>query len=131
MAKRERRWVWVRQLAPEQKAAIAAACERVIADSLKPRFVLDVSPDSSGPLAIFGKWRGRKYSFVARYRDDSGAEFDAAFARLDHVEESLAEVRFDVMWPRHTGQWWRLHSSVTLEEALRLIETEPLLRPPL
>jgi hypothetical protein len=34
------------------------------------------------------------------------------------------------MWHRHTGQWWRLHSSVTLEEALRLIETEPLLQPP-
>jgi hypothetical protein len=27
------------------------------------------------------------------------------------------------MWHRHTGQWWRLHSFVTLEEALRLIVT--------
>ena len=131
MAKRQRRWVWVRQLAPEQKVAIAAACERVIADSLKPRFVLEGGSDSCGPLAIFGKWRASKYSFIAGYRDDRGAEFDAAFARLDHAEECLDEVRFDVMWPRHTGQWWRLHSCVTLEKALRLIATEPLLNPPL
>jgi len=33
------------------------------------------------------------------------------------------------MVQNNTGQYWRLHSSVTLEEALHLIETEPLLRP--
>jgi hypothetical protein len=33
------------------------------------------------------------------------------------------------MWHRHTGQWYRLHSFVTLDEALRLIETEELLWP--
>jgi hypothetical protein len=27
-------------------------------------------------------------------------------------------------WHRHTGQWFRHFSSVTLEEALRLIEKE-------
>ena len=35
---------------------------------------------------------------------------------LDHVEEHLAETRFDLMWHRHTGTWWRLHSTVTLDE---------------
>jgi hypothetical protein len=33
------------------------------------------------------------------------------------------------MWHRHTGQWCRLHSSVALEQALRLIETKPMLQP--
>jgi hypothetical protein len=72
---------------------------------------------------------------ITRYRsgfpDDRGDEFDAAFTRLDHVETCLAETRFDIMWHRHTGQWWRPHSSVTLEEALHLIETQRLLQPPL
>lgn len=76
---------------------------------------------------------GSRYSFITRYRsgflDNAGKEFDSAFTRLDHVEELIAETRFDVMWHRHTGQWWPLYSSVTLEEALRLIETEPLLQP--
>jgi hypothetical protein len=85
------------------------------------------------PIDIIGKWRGSKFSFISRYRsgfaDNEGEEFDAAFTRLDHVEEHIADLWFDLMWRRYTGQYWRLHSSVILEEALHLIETEPLLRP--
>jgi hypothetical protein len=135
MAKRERRWVRVKILASDEKAAIAATCERFIAEILKPRFLPEIRPTSFNyPVDIFGKWRGSKYSFIVRYRsgfpENAGEEFDSAFTRLDHVEENLAETRFDVMWHRHTGQWWGLYSSVTLEEALRLIETDALLQPP-
>jgi hypothetical protein len=133
--RRERRWVRVKALAPEEKAAIAVACDRLIAETLKPRFVPEIRPTRFNyPIDIFGKWRGNKYSFITRYRsgfpDNAGEEFDSAFTRLDHMEECIAETRFDVMWHRHTGEWWRLHSSVTLEEALRLIEADPLLQPP-
>ena len=68
-----------------------------------------------------------------RYRsgfpDNAGEEFNAAFTRLDYLEELLTETRFDLMWRRHTGQWWRSRASVTLEEGLRLIETDPFLQP--
>lgn len=133
MAKRAR--VWVRTLPAEEKAAIAAACQRFITETLKPRFLPEVKPTQFNyPVDLFGHWRGSKFSFVLRYRsgwpDNEGEEFNAAFARLDHVEENLAETRFDVMWHRHTGQWWRMHGSVTLEDALRLIETTPQLQPP-
>ena len=128
--------VWVRVLGPDEKAAISARCDRFIAETLKPRFLPRIRPtEFNYPVDLFGKWRGGKYSFVTRYRsgfrDNAGEEFDSAFTRLDHVEERLAEARFDVMWHRHTGEWFRLHASVTLEEALRLIETEELLQPPL
>ena len=134
MPKREWKWVRVKALTGEEKAAIVAACEHHIAGTLKPRFLPEIRPTQFNyPIDILGKWRGNKYSFITRYRsgfpDNTGEEFEQAFARFDHVEESIMENRFDVMWHRHTGQWWRLHSSVTLEEALRLIETEPLLRP--
>jgi hypothetical protein len=134
--KREKRWVRVKVLAAEEKLAVAGECERFIAETLKPRFLPEIRPTPFNyPVDIFGKLRGSKYSFITRYRsgfpDNAGEEFDSAFARLDHVEECLAETRFGVMWHRHTGQWRRLFSSVTLEEALRLIETEPLLQPPL
>jgi len=134
MAKRQRRWVRVKVLAPAEKAAIAARCERFIAETLKPRFLPKIVPSRFNyPFDIVGKWRGSKYSFITRYRsgfpENIGEEFDSAFTRLDHVEECLSETRFDVMWHRHTGQWWRVHSSVTLEEALNLIDTEPLLQP--
>jgi hypothetical protein len=134
MAKRERRWVRVKVLAPAEKRAVAAACERFITETLKPRFLPEIRPTPFNyPLDIFGKWRESKYSFIIRFRsgfpDTAGEEFDSAFTRLDHVEECTAETRFDVMWHRHTGQWWRLHASITLDAAFHLIETEGLLQP--
>lgn len=134
MPRPERWWVRVKALAAEEKDAIAAACEDFIARTLKPRFLREIRPtEFNYPVDIFGKWRGSKYSFITRYRsgfpDNLGEEFDLPFTRLDHVEEHLSGTRFDVMWLRHTGKWWRLHSSVTLEEALRLIESDELLWP--
>ncbi|MPZ11705.1 MAG: hypothetical protein GEU89_16085 [Kiloniellaceae bacterium] len=129
-----RRWVRVKALSAEEKAVIAAACEDFIARTLKSRFLPEVRPtEFNYPVDIFGKWRGSRYSFIMRYRsgfpDNLGEEFNAPFTRLDHVEEHLSDIRFNVMWLRHTGQWWCLHSSVTLEEALRLIESDELLWP--
>lgn len=134
MRKNNARKAWVRALTAEDKEAVAAACERFIAEELKPRFLPGIRPSQFNyPVDVFGRWRGSKYSFITRYRsgfpENTGEEFDSAFTRLDHVEECLAETRFDVMWHRHTGQWRRLHSAVTLEAALRLIETEGLLQP--
>jgi len=128
MATRQK--VWVKILTKEDKAGVASACERFIAEVLKPRFLPEDRPtDFNYPIDITGKWRGDRYSFFQRYRsgfpDNSGEEFDSAFARLDHVSGE----RFHLMWHRHTGQWLCLHANVTLAEALRLMETEELLRP--
>lgn len=131
----QRQWRRVRKLDPSEKRGIAAICERFIAETLKPRCLPTIRPtEFNYPVDIHGKWRGSKYSFITRYRsgwsDNAGEEFDAAFARLDHVEEVIAEHRFDVMWHRHTGAWHRLYEAVPLEEALRLVETDRLLHPP-
>ena len=134
MAKRSYQWVRVKTLSPEEKKIISATCEKFIAEVLKPRFLPEIRlTEFNYPVDLLGKWRGNKYSFIARYRsgfpENEGEEFDAPFTRLDHVEENLTETRFNVMWHRHTGQWWGLHTSVTLEEALKLIETEEMLQP--
>ena len=134
MPRREKRWVRVRTLTKEDKAAVAAICQRFICETLKPRFLPEIRPTTFNyPVDIFGKWRGDKYSFITRYcsgfPDNLGEEFDSAFTRFDHVGEFLAENRFDVMWHRHTGQWFRLHAAVTLEEGLHLISTEEMLQP--
>ena len=34
------------------------------------------------------------------------------------------------MWMRHTGRWWCLRSELPFEEALAMVTTEPVLRPP-
>lgn len=134
MAKRSYQWMRVKTLSPEEKKIISAAGERFIAEVLKPRFLPGIRrTEFNYPVDIFGKWRGSKYSFITRYRsgfsDNEGVEFDTGFTRLDLLEECLTETRFDVMVRRYTGQWWRVHTSVTLEEALRLIETDEMLQP--
>lgn len=87
------------------------------------------APRFNYPVAILGKWHGNKYRFLQRFRcDDPDAlepEFDAPFARLEYVGRDC----FDVSWYRHTGEWWCLHRSVSLSEALRLIETDGHLHP--
>ena len=123
--------MWVKELSSNEKLAIAADCERFIADVLKPRLIHGQPNRFDHPLDIFGKWRGSKYGFSARYRSDDDEAFDVLFARLDHVEQHRAETRFDLMWHRHTGAWWRLHSNVALDEARPLIAADSRLQPPL
>jgi hypothetical protein len=132
MARRQR--IWAKVLTPKDKATIAARCERFIAEVLKPRFLPEVRPtEFNYPIDIRGRWRGSNYSFITRYRsgfpDNLGEEFDAPFTRLDHACGHIRDIRLNIMWRRHTGQWWQLYSAVSLEEALRLIETDECLRP--
>ena len=134
MPRQDRGWVPGKALTKDEKAALAAVLERFIADTLKPRFLPKIRPtEFNYPVDIVGRWRGSKYSFITRYRsgfpENRGEEFDAAFTRLDHLEDHLAETRFDVMWHRHTGRWHLLYAAVTFDEALRLIETDELLHP--
>ena len=66
---------------------------------------------------------------MQRYRSgmeyNRGEEFDAPFARIDRMGPD----RFDIYWMRHTGKWWRLHTGVTLVEALQILETDGVLHP--
>jgi hypothetical protein len=106
-----------------EKAAIAAACERFIAEVLKPRFLPEIRPtEFNYPVDIYGKWHGNKYRFIERFRSDRPdavePEFDAPFARLEYVGRDC----FDLSYHRHTGEWLCLFQRISLAEALRLIE---------
>ena len=132
---RKRRWVWapkhVRLLPPEdEKVAIIAACDRLIADVLKPRFLPSIRPTAFNyPIDLYGKWHGGRYRFIERFRsnplDAIEPEFEHAFACLDYI----ASDRFDAMWHLHTGQWWRLYHSISLVEGLKRIEQDGHLHP--
>ena len=113
-----------------EKARVTAACEQLIAEFMKPRFLPEIQPTQFNyPVDILGKWRGAQYRFSQRYRsgfpDNLGEEFDAPFARLDWI----ARDRFDLQWHRHTGQWWRLYSGLTLDEAVQTIKADGHLQP--
>ena len=132
---RTKQWVQVahapRPNDPLQKADIVAACEAFIRDRLKPRFLPEIRPtEFNYPIDIRGAWAGGRYRFLQRYRaggeNPSVAEFDAPFARIDHMGAG----HFDVFWMRHTGQWLPLHhKGLTLAAALRTLETDEVLFP--
>ena len=43
----------------EEKLAITAACQRLIADVLTPRYLPEIKPTKFNyPIAIYGKWHG-------------------------------------------------------------------------
>lgn len=113
-----------------EKRTIMAACEALIRDVLKPRFLAVIRPTPFNyPIDLRGAWAAGRYRFIQRYRsgmaDNAGEEFDRPFARLDRMGADS----FDVQWMRHTGQWWRLHAGVSLAEALRLLESDGRLHP--
>ena len=116
---------------PAEKAAVDVACEKFLAEVLRPRFLPEVRPSArfNYPVAIDGKWHGNKYRFFTRYRSDNSSslteEFDAPFARLDYVSRNC----FDLMWHRHTGEWFRLFERLSLTEALHRIEADAFFQP--
>lgn len=113
-----------------EKRTIINACDAFVRDVLKPRFLPEITPTEwNFMIDIRGVWSGGRYRFTRRYRSgmahNRGEEFDAPFARIDR----LGRDRFDIYWMRHTGKWWRLHTGVTLAEALRILETDGVLHP--
>ena len=131
MTKAPKRWALLRALTPEQKAKFGADCDAFIAARLKPRVLSCSVPGSAYHLVdITGRLRGHRYSFTRHYRaGDPLAEvegFEQPYARIDHVPEKVDGLRFDVMWLRHTGKWWRLHAAIPFEKALDMVETEPV-----
>jgi hypothetical protein len=59
--RREWRWVRVKALTPEEKAEIAVARERLISETLKPRFLPEIRPTAFNyPVDISGKRRASK-----------------------------------------------------------------------
>jgi hypothetical protein len=52
-----------------EKASVTAACEQLIGEFLKPRFLPAIRPTQFNyPVDIVGKWHGANYRFIQRYR---------------------------------------------------------------
>ncbi|MGK2871821.1 MAG: DUF3024 domain-containing protein [Alphaproteobacteria bacterium] len=113
-----------------EKQEIIGACEAFICDVLKPRFLPETRPTKWNYVVdIHGAWAAGRYRFIQRYRSgmahNTGEEFDAPFARINRMGPD----NFDIYWMRHTGQWWRLYTGVTLAGAFHILETDGILHP--
>ena len=118
------------RMSEAEKASVTEVCERLIVEFLKPRFLPEIRTSQFNyPIDIIGKWLGANYRFIKRYRsgfpENLGEEFDAPFARLDWISRD----RFDIQWHRHTGQWYRLHSGLSLVKAIETLRSDGILYP--
>lgn len=115
----------------EERAKVVATLDAFVKNVLKPRFLPEIEPTTqfNYPIDIIGEWRAGRYRFLQRFRSDAEnrivEEFDAPFARIDYIGPD----RFDIYWMRHTGAWWALHRSVTLDDALKLMIDDGHLHP--
>ncbi|MCL2716761.1 MAG: hypothetical protein FWD68_19925 [Alphaproteobacteria bacterium] len=114
------------------KQQIIEACEALIRDVLKPRYLPRIKPSRSCyPVDICGAWAAGRYRISIRYRSgfpqNRGMEFNELYARLDHMGIN----RFDIFRMRHTGQWMRRHTGLTLTKAIKTLEADFYLAPPL
>ena len=113
-----------------EKVSVTEACERLIEEFFKPRFLPAIQPTTFNyPVDILGKWHGTRYRLIQRYRsgfpENLHEEFDAPFARLDWVSHG----KFDIQWHRHTGEWFRVHRNLPLAQAIETLKSDGLLHP--
>jgi hypothetical protein len=121
---------WSPPISEAEKTAITVACQRLIDEFLKPRFLPVICPTKFNyAIDILGKWHGARYRFIQRYRsgfpENLGEEFDSPFVPLDWVSRD----RSDIQWHRHTGAWRCLYRGLSLAEALNTIQSNGILHP--
>lgn len=78
---------------------------------------------------IYTKWRGNYLYFCEKFKSEQPGrieqEFEESFVRL----ECLGKDYFKLSYFRHTGQWFLVASSLTLNDYLEMIESIPALHP--
>ena len=117
---------------PDEKRVIIAACNKLLADVLLPRYLPTIKPtEFNYPIGLLGKWLGNKYRFLTHYRsgfpENLGEEFEVPFTRLEFVKSGY----FDLSYYRHTGEWYRLLTHLSLEETLKTIAEGGHFAPPI
>ena len=122
--------VWAQALTAERKAGYTAVLEALAAE-MRQRYLpgspAGDEPQLPGrhPRPLARRELQLRRPLPLRLPGERREEFGAPFARLDHFGGEFA-----VMWMRHTGRWWCLRSELPFEEALAMVTTEPVLRPP-
>jgi hypothetical protein len=108
------------------KALVAAKAEELINGYLKPAHVQPPpkNPQFNYIVDIYSKWYQSYFYFCAEYAcphpDAISPSFETRFVRMGY----LGSDRFNLAYMRHTGQWWVIYESLSLEECLTAVRDE-------
>ncbi len=133
--KRHKAWTW----APTKPSGVPrlvkndliARAQAYVDLELKPKHVKPPpgDPNFNYLVDILTKWHGRFLYFVSKYAcpgpNALSPFLELAFTRL----ECQRNGRFSLACMRHTEQWWRVYTGLTVDEALQTIREETLFQP--
>lgn len=135
MAGKQKMWVYSPYKAANaaisafQKEEIEAKCKPLI-ERFKKQYIKE-KPDKrfNYTIDIFLKWRGSYLSFIQRMRGEQEGfppqEFNAGFARLGFIRKDWVNLSYF----RHTDQWFLIETGLALDDALQMIESDPVFHP--
>lgn len=135
MAKSKKQYTWVKAKASKVpdalKNEVVKKANALIEEHIRPGYVKPPpkKPKFNYIVDVFTKWHGRYFYFMAKYACPGPNRilpfFEIGFARLEYVGGN----QFDLAYFRHTGKWWPVFSTLTVDGALDLVRSEELFNP--
>ncbi|MCJ8164691.1 hypothetical protein MKJ04_07540 [Pontibacter sp. E15-1] len=116
------------KIAEAQKQQVEAQCQ-VLIQMKKPEWVQPPNSEWGYVSDVYGKWYRSFFYFCATYRyaspDAILPEREMKFARLEYAGANT----FHLAYFRHTGQWWQVFESLSLQDCLEEVEKNPIFWP--
>ncbi|BCL84002.1 hypothetical protein ccbrp13_64670 [Ktedonobacteria bacterium brp13] len=109
------------------KTEVATKANALIEKILKPQHIQPPpdNPQFNYVIDIYGKWYQRYFYICATYHvpgpNATVPSFEEKMARIEYAGNN----RFQLSFMRHTGQWVKLYTDVSLDECLASIRDEP------
>lgn len=133
MKRRQKVWVYsppkpLKPKVPENiQAEVETKAKELIESFLKPNYIKPPMEDMnfSYVVDIYAKCYRSYFHFCAKYASPGpyaiSPFFETKFARMEYMGNSL----FNLSYMRHTEQWFKLFTDLSIDECLAMIKDDP------
>lgn len=114
-----------------EKQLVQEKFNELIEKEFKPKYIEPPPTDNdfNYRVDIYSKWYRNYFYLCSTFNCPSpraiSPSFESKFARLEYIGSDC----FNVVYMRHTEQWWEILQNLTLEECLQEFRTNPVLQP--
>jgi len=120
-----------KRVPPDVQQEVQRRAQELIDSTLKHRHIQPApeKPQFNYLVDIYSRWRGPFFYFCSKYCCPGAGclspFFESGFARLQYA----GDVRFNLAYFRHTGQWQEVAQMLSLDECLSWIEEGTVFAP--
>jgi hypothetical protein len=135
---RQKRWVYSppKPKVPDAiKVELKTKATELIDTILKPEYVKPPPKNAKWNYIVdlYTKWNRNYFYFCAKYAcprpNALSPFFETGFARLEYVGRVGGQNRFNMSYMRHTGKWWEIRHTLSLEQCLAEVREGGLFHP--